>query len=189
MIYLVRHGETVWNAAGRYQGAKDSALTSKGRAQALAVGRLLNSILGGDAALAAAVSPLGRARETAGLISHVRPLVETLEPRISEVSIGSWDGLTDYEIEAEYPGALAGATAFDWFFRSPDGETLDAVIARVSSWLAEVTEPLLAVSHGLTGRIIRGVYLGLDRREMLGLSDPQEGVFLLDRGSAEFIPS
>jgi broad specificity phosphatase PhoE len=114
-------------------------LTAKGRAQATAAGRLLKSLVGDAVPLSTAVSPLGRAQETARLVSCELPLMGIFEPRIAEVSIGAWDGLTDFEIEAEYPGALAGATAFDWFFRSPDGETLDCVIDRVSEWLGDNT--------------------------------------------------
>lgn len=188
MIYLVRHGETVWNAEGRYQGAKDSALTPKGQLQAHAVGRLLKSLADG-ADLSAAVSPLGRTRETAQAISMHVPLIQTLEPRLAEVSTGSWDGLTEVEIDAEYPASLAGATAFDWFFRSADGETLDAAITRASLWLRDVSGPIVAVSHGLIGRLIRGTYLGLSRRDMLALPVPQDGIFILDRGAAVFVRS
>ena len=187
MLYLVRHGETVWNAAGRYQGAKDSRLTPKGRAQASATGRLVRSLVAEDIPLPAAVSPLGRAQETATLIAQEVPILVCTEPRISEVSIGSWDGLTDFEIEAEYPGSLSGATPYDWFFRSPDGEPLDAVVARVSAWLAGANGPLLIISHGLTGRIIRGLYLGLSAREMLALPVPHDGVFVLAQGAVEFL--
>jgi broad specificity phosphatase PhoE len=105
------------------------------------------------------------------------------EPRLKEVSIGSWDGMSHFEIGMEYPDALSGTDAFDWFFCSQDGERIEAVKARVSAWLAEATMPSVAISHGLTGRIVRGVYLGLSRREMLELPLPEDGFFVLsDRG-------
>jgi broad specificity phosphatase PhoE len=105
------------------------------------------------------------------------------EPRLKEVSIGSWDGMSHFEIGMEYPDALSGTDAFDWFFRSQDGERIEAVKARVSAWLTEATTPSVAISHGLTGRIIRGVYLSLSRREMLELPLPEDGFFVLsDKG-------
>ena len=104
-----------------------------------------------------------------------------------EVTVGAWDGMTHFEIDMEYPGALAGADAFDWFFRSPDGETFDDVCLRVTEWLSGISGPTIAISHGLTGRIIRGVYLGLTRREMLELPVPQDGFYRLDGGDAEFV--
>jgi probable phosphoglycerate mutase len=188
MLYLIRHGETVWNVAGRYQGAMDSALTDRGRRQAAGLGRLLARIVEPSAGrLAAYVSPLGRAQETAAIIGEHLALDLYPEPRIAEVSLGAWDGLTDYEIEREHPGALAGAGPFDWFFRAPDGETLAAVTQRVSNWLGEARRPALAISHGLTGRIIRGVHLGLGAQEMLRLPVPQDGLYALAGRRADFV--
>lgn len=186
MLYLVRHGETEWNVAGRYQGAMNSPLTARGRDQARAIGMLLRD-LAGEAALAAAVSPLGRAQETARLIAEQLPLAITTEPRLTEVSIGAWDGMTDFEIETEYPGALDGATNRDWYFRAPGGEPLDDVIARARDWLNDPARPTVGVTHGVASRIIRGVYLGLSTREMLALPVPQNGLFQLHDGEARFI--
>jgi broad specificity phosphatase PhoE len=189
MLYMIRHGETEWNAAGRYQGQKDSPLTKRGREQAEIFGHLLAQQVPHRSALRAYVSPLGRTRETAALIDrHVR--LEIIdEPRLLEVTIGSWDGLSTYEIDVEFPGRLTGTTAFDWFFRSPDGEDFDAALHRVSLWLKDAVTPAVAISHGLTGRLVRGAYLGLSRREMLELSVPQDGIFRLAEGRVEFISS
>ena len=188
MIYLVRHGETVWNTVGRYQGAQDSSLTARGREQADRIGRLLAEELGGRAAtMAAEVSPLGRARATAARIALHVPLAFVAEPRLREVTLGSWDGKTRDEIDAEYPGALAGADEHDWFFRAPDGESFAAACDRVRGWLASLPADVVAVSHGLTGRLIHGLYLGLTQREMLALAVPQEGFFILRGGRAEHV--
>lgn len=187
-LYLIRHGQTAWNAAGRYQGAMDSPLTERGREQAAAIGRRLAETLGASGEpLPAYVSPLGRAQETAQIIGRHAPLARAPEPRIAEVSLGGWDGMTEYEIEAEHPGALDGADHHDWYFRAPDGESLACVVRRVSHWLDGAVRPAVAISHGLAGRIIRGVYLGLSEREMLSLPVPQNGFYVLAAGRAEFI--
>lgn len=187
MIYLLRHGETVWNTAGRFQGQKDSQLTPRGIEQADETGNLLASVIRGrEEQFEFHVSPLGRTKETAARIVRSVPLVAKDEPRLMEVTVGSWDGMTHYEIDMEYPDALKGADAFDWFFRSPDGETFDDACSRVANWLSEISAPTIAVSHGLTGRLIRGVYLGLSRREMLELPVPQNGFYRLSGGEADF---
>ncbi|MEO6224328.1 MAG: histidine phosphatase family protein, partial [Sphingomicrobium sp.] len=114
-IYLVRHGQTVWNRQGRFQGAMDSPLTEKGRSQATVVGNCLAELLGPQVQASLIVSPLGRARVTAALLAAARsyhPIV--LESRIREVSLGAWDGLSREEIDVEWPSALDGATPFDW---------------------------------------------------------------------------
>jgi broad specificity phosphatase PhoE len=188
MIYLLRHGETVWNTAGRFQGRKDSPLTRRGIAQADQMGILLSrEITGHEGQFRSYVSPLGRAKETAALIARFVPLTFEDEPRLMEVSVGSWDGMTLYEISAEYPDALNGSDAFDWFFRSPDGESFDQACERVSSWLFDISEPTIAISHGLTSRLLRGVYLGLSKREMLELPVPQSGFYRLHGGKSELV--
>ncbi|MBJ6126385.1 histidine phosphatase family protein [Microvirga sp. BT325] len=188
MLYLLRHGETTWNAAGRYQGHQDSPLTPRGRDQAASLGRILSRLhrFSKDPLLAY-VSPLGRAQESADIIGRHVSLNRLDEPRVMEVSMGSWDGMTHYEVSMEYPEALAESSRYDWYFRSPDGESLDAFVTRISSWLKDARTPAVVISHGVTGRIIRGLYLGLSRSEMLELPTPQDGLYALDSGSVRFI--
>lgn len=188
-LYLLRHGETVWNTQGRFQGQLDSPLTPNGIEQAELVGHRLAEEIGPHFdQYDLWISPLGRARQTAKCITASLPLTAMDEPRLMEVTVGSWDGMTLYEIDQEYPGALDDTDAFDWYFRSPDGETFDQICARAASWLADIASaPAIAISHGLTGRIIRGVYLGLSQREMLVLPVPQNGFYRLQDGQAHLI--
>ncbi len=181
-VYLVRHGETEWNAQGRYQGKLDSRLTRRGREQARDAGRQLSALLKGRSDVVLHVSPLGRARETAEIIRNFVDAAPILEPRIQEVSIGSWDGLTHVDIDAGWPNRLNGCNAYDWFFRAPDGEAYEEALARIFSWLKELANVTIAVSHGLAGRIIRGAYLGLTREQTLSLPVHQEIIWhLVDR--------
>lgn len=181
MIYLLRHGETVWNTLGRFQGQKDSPLTQRGLLQADQVAARLSQEIGTSGIpFELHVSPLGRALETAARVALTVPLDAKEDARLMEVTTGSWDGMTLYEIDVEYPGALAGADAFDWYFRSPDGETFDSACDRVANWLSGISAPVIAISHGLAGRLIRGVYLGMSRREMLELPVPQDGFYRLE---------
>ena len=187
-IYLLRHGETEWNAAGRFQGILDSPLTGKGIEQAKASGRRLASLIAHADAVHA--SPLGRVRQTCTIITSFNSYPAPLwDARLREVSIGSWDGLTEIDIEEGWPGLLDGATAFDWFFRSPDGETYDEAAARVRRWLSEVEGTVVVVSHGLLGRIIRGEYLGLSRHEALSLPVPQDVIWHLAAGKVSALKS
>ena len=183
-IYLVRHGETEWNASGRFQGKLDSRLTERGTEQAAAYGRHLAAVAGEIDALVA--SPLGRVRETTAIIKSFGKFPEPQwEPLIAEVSVGSWDGLTHTDIDAQWPGWLDETTPFDWFFRSPDGESYDAAMSRVTRWLESLQGVVLAVSHGLIGRLIRGAYLGLAKDDALGLPVPQDVIWRLADGRVE----
>ncbi len=188
VIYLLRHGETVWNTLGRFQGQKDSPLTRRGIEQADFVAALLHAEIEGDAqAFEMQVSPLGRTCETADRVQRVLPLARREDARLMEVSVGSWDGLTMFEIDMEFPGKLDGSDAFDWYFRSPDGESFDAACARAKSWLENIRRPTVAISHGLFGRLVRGVYAGLSRREMLELPVPQDGFYRLCDGTFSLV--
>ena len=184
VIYLLRHGETEWNSAGRFQGKLDSPLTSRGVAQAEACGRRLTQVA--DYVNAIYASPLGRVRQTVALLRSVGTYPDVLwDNRLEEVSVGAWDGLTHVDIDACWPGMLDGSTPFDWFFRSPDGESFDAASERVSAWLAELTGIVVAVSHGLVGRLIRGRYLGIDKDETLRLPVPQDVIWRMANGRIE----
>jgi len=185
MIILARHGRTVFNDAGRYQGACDSPLTARGIEQARNVGLLVHQLVQDDVTLWS--SPLGRAVATAEIIREVAQLncSPKLDDRLAEVSLGSWDGLTDEEVEDISPGVCDGATRFDWFFRSPNGESFEQAESRLRHWLLEVEQLPgchVVVSHGLSGRILRGAYAGLPRSETLRLDVPQDVVFKLTGG-------
>ena len=183
-IYLIRHGETEWNLQGRFQGRLDSVLTNTGVKQAEAIGRRLAGLdISFDAFI---TSPLGRTRQTAAIIAGLArlPAVQW-DDRLAEVSLGSWDGLTDIDIDAQWPGLLDGSTQFDWFFRSPDGESYDAVFQRAECWLRERQGVTVAVSHGLISRLIRGAYSGLPKTEALSLPVPQDVIWRLSNGRIE----
>ncbi|PDT00948.1 phosphoglycerate mutase [Rhizobium chutanense] len=180
MIYLLRHGETVWNSLGRFQGQKDSSLTERGIEQAEQAARLLKKeVAGSERSFQLCVSPLGRTQETAAHVKRILPLATHLEPRLMEVTTGSWDGMTKFEIDNEFPRMLDGSDAFDWYFKSPDGESFDAACARAKDWISGIGRPTIAISHGLFGRLIRGIYSGLSKREMLELPVPQDGFYRL----------
>lgn len=185
-IYLLRHGETEWNVTGRFQGKLNSPLTEKGVAQAKACGKALAAVTGKVDAMFA--SPLGRAHQTTSIIRAYGSYPDTQwDSRLEEVSVGSWDGLTHIDIDACWPGLLDGSTAFNWFFRSPDGESYAAATARVSAWLNDIEGVVVAISHGLLGRLIRGVYLGLTENDALSLPVPQDVIWRLADGQVEAI--
>jgi len=102
---------------------------------------------------------------------------------------GSWAGLTRNEVEARWPGTLDGAGRYDWYFRSPDGETLDDLTARVRRFLADTArrDRVIAVSHGVTSRLIRGLFGGIAVSDALTLHVSRDVVFRLHDGSVDRI--
>lgn len=185
VIYLCRHGQTEFNTHRRYQGQVDSPLTALGRDQASAMGRRLRSLITTDLRIFA--SPLGRARDSASLIAAELGAPQiTFDPRLMEIGMGAWDGLDDIEIEAEYPGARDGLSPGEWFFHSPNGEDLTTFATRLSAALADIaadpTPTKIIVSHGVAGRVLRGVHAGLTPAEMLNAPVPQNAFYALRPG-------
>jgi len=163
-VLLLRHGQSEWNADGRWQGQADPALTDLGRLQAAHASRSLGVV---DAIV---TSDLQRAAETAAIIAGelgVGPIV--LDPDLRERHAGEWQGLTRAEIERAWPGyleppppvegtpaAAAGAprTEADGPRRRPPGwESDESLVERATAALARLHElvpdgEVLAVTHG-----------------------------------------
>jgi broad specificity phosphatase PhoE len=193
MFYLTLHGETEWNRERRFQGQLDSPLTDRGLEQARRMGTTLRELLRDSTGCTIVSSQLGRARRTAEIICEVlgiSPRAIETDARLAEIDLGSWAGMTRDEVAARWPGALDGSGRYDWYFRSPDGETLDAVSSRVRQWLSEAAgrDRMIAVSHGVTSRILRGLYGGIANSAALELEVSRDVVFRLHDGSIDRIP-
>ena len=191
MIYLVRHGETEWNRIRRTQGRGDSPLTVLGRRQAEACGRALVDEI--DVAEARILtSPLGRARTTAEKLRRVIGLPTdrlVVDHRLAECDCGQWEGLDDEEIEEQFPGERARRTADKWDYQIPGGESYAMVAVRLNPWLKEYrdTGSIVAVTHDMVSRVIRGIYLNLKPEYTLRLVHPQTRIYKLSDGRESVI--
>jgi glucosyl-3-phosphoglycerate phosphatase len=181
-LYILRHGETVWNREGRMQGALDSPLTDLGQAQSRAMGQLLAGFdLTGHRLYC---SPLGRARATAELAFSRAP---TLDPRLREIEVGQWTGLTRPEILARWPGMTEDEDMLDFYARAPGGEDFDALWNRLTAFLADLTGPAVIVTHGVTSRFLRTAALGLSLADLNVVPGGQGVVFRLRDGGHEVL--
>ena len=188
-VYVLRHGETEWNREGRIQGACDSALTERGRAQAAAMGRALAAELALDPASTNFLrSPLGRTRETSLIVGRslgLDPLCWQDDLRLAEFCYGDWEGLTWPEIEAVQPHAYAAWRADPEAFAAPAGESHLDLHRRSASALYDIARSAtrtVIVGHGVSGAVLRSIYLGLDARAGLALEKPQDAFFRLQGG-------
>ncbi len=150
-LLVLRHGQSEWNAVGRWQGHANPPLSDVGRRQASDAAAQLGAF---DAIWA---SDLERAAHTAAIIAEalgVGPVI--VDARLRETDVGEWEGLTTAEVETGWPGYLAS-------HRRPDSfEDYDAAATRVREALTEMaaTYPggeVLIVSHGGVIRSLRRV--------------------------------
>ncbi len=179
-IFVLRHGETTWNRAGRMQGALDSPLTELGQAQSEQMGSLLAGYdLTGHQLYC---SPMGRAIATAALILPRDP---TLDPRLREIEVGQWTGLTRPEILARWPGPTDDEDLLDFYGRAPGGEGFDALWDRVTGFLTDLTGPAVIVTHGITSRFLRTAALGGTLGDLNEVPGGQGVVFRIREGLHE----
>lgn len=164
--YILRHGETVWNAQNRMQGWLDSPLTERGEMQAARQFELLRSRdLSGFRAWS---SPLGRTMQTARIA--VAPLVREIQQdvRLREIGVGAWSGQLR-------PPAMGGETAdldLEHYNAAPGGEGLGALRTRCRRFLDRLTQPAVIVTHGITSRMLRSLLVAPD---VLYQSTPEGG--------------
>jgi broad specificity phosphatase PhoE len=159
-LLLVRHGETDWNRAGRWQGHSNTLLNELGRQQARELAESLNGV---DVVYS---SDLARARETAEILAEHLGVEVRYDPRLRERSFGAWEGLTSGEIAERFEEAhrrwQAGEAA-----GADDAEPFDEFGRRVQSFLADVLErhpyeTVLVIGHGGSIRVIHAAAAGLD---------------------------
>lgn len=162
-LVLVRHGQTDWNAGGRFQGQADIPLNSHGIAQALTLADAIAD-LGPDRIVS---SDLSRALTTADTLAAACRLDVEVDERLREIHVGSWQGRTPEDVTLEcpwFPDALREGRDFR---RSETGETAAEAGERVHEALLAAAarhpgETIVVVGHGLALRIGLTFLLGLD---------------------------
>jgi probable phosphoglycerate mutase len=155
----MRHGETPWNTELRLQGQTDIALNEKGRALARESARAMQDIPF-DLVI---TSPLGRAKETAEIVTAGRSLPVIVDARIAEIGFGTMEGRQISPEEREDPDS-----EFYTFFNDPlrytppeGGETFTALCARTADFLEELKnrqewydKTILVSTHGAASRAL-----------------------------------
>jgi broad specificity phosphatase PhoE len=190
-LYFVRHGETDWNAAGRYQGRRDIPLNATGRAQARRNGRVLADILGsGAASLDHVASPLMRARETMEIMRSelmLEPKGYRVDDRLAEIDYGHWEGRLWTELPHADPEGFAARQADTWGWQPVGGESYRMLSERVGLWLAEIGRDAVVASHGGVSKALRGLVLQLGNAEIPHLAVPQDKVLVVTAGSIRWL--
>ena len=153
-LYILRHGQTEWNAENRMQGWLNSPLTAKGQNDAARQGQILKTLnLEGFTFWS---SPSGRAFQTAGIACG--PIAENIRTdiRLREIGVGDWAG----KLRKGLPMPDGPDPELAQYEMAPNGEGFAAVTTRVRGFLSELKGPAVLVTHGIASRAIRSIVIG-----------------------------
>lgn len=155
-VIIVRHGQSTWNAANRWQGQGDPPLNDRGREQAGIVARRLL----GEPIAALYTSDQRRAAETAEIIGQTLGLHPQPDPRLRELDVGAWSGLTIEEIAERFPEQLAAWRNHE-HIRPGGGEMFREMQQRAAEALEEIAgahpgQTVCLVTHGGIVYALRG---------------------------------
>lgn len=179
-LYILRHGQTEWNAQNRMQGWLNSPLTPKGKQDATRQGEILrNRDLSGFAFWC---SPSGRAIQTAGLACAMADAVHT-DARLREIGVGDWGGRLRHEL----PSGEGLDPYMAQYEMAPNGEGLAALQDRVAGFLAELDGPAVLITHGITSRVIRAAVIGEGALSHPSIHGGQGCVYHLKDGVQELL--
>jgi alpha-ribazole phosphatase len=155
-LILIRHGETDWNAEGRWQGQIDVPLNENGRQHAREVAHRLV----GEGIQAIYSSDLKRAVETARVLGEATGLDIHIDARLREIHQGEWQGLLVSEIQERYSQRFESRLRNPWTIAPPGGETVVQVQQRVDQALDDIVqkhpgETVAIVAHGFVIALLR----------------------------------
>jgi broad specificity phosphatase PhoE len=189
-VLLARHGETPWNAEGRYQGQIDIPLSEVGERQARSLGERLRDV----AITRAVASPLARARRTAELaLGETRASMLTFDEGFKEIAHGEWEGLLAAEIRERDPSRLQAwrDTPESVLMPGSGGESLQHVIERAWPALARACaglgndDTLLIVAHDAVNRVLLCRILGLPLSRLWSFRQAPTTLNLLEGASPD----
>jgi broad specificity phosphatase PhoE len=189
MIYIIRHGQTIWNLKKMKQGRHDSPLTLKGIEQAHKISKILESEIQDIQNYRMIISPQWRCQQYASLICELLDLDFmncVVDDRLREHSFGLWEGKNEDQIELEFPGFLEKRYQPEnrWSYIVPMGESYELLSQRVSNMLERHDEEkIIYVCHEMVSKVIRGNLLNMNPQEILELNHPQDRIFKICKNS------
>ena len=174
MLYLLRHGETIYNVEGKYQGSSNSPLTTKGKQQAKDNAYKLQNLIDNINNTIIYSSPQKRAKESAFiLVDNLKISRENIifDKRIKEINYGILETHTREFCQKNYPNEFETRENSKWFYKIKDGESYEEASIRVKEWIKELDKSkiIIVIAHEMINRIIRKEYQNLSIKKTLTL--------------------
>ncbi len=185
LLYVLRHGETEWNAERRIQGQIDTPLNDTGRAQARRNGLVMKDMIGSAEDVDFVSSPLMRATETMEILRDAMGLSRSgysVDERLKELHYGDWQGMLAEEARITHPGVSAARRADPWTVAPPGNgaESFEALARRVVPWLRALSRDTVVVTHSGVSRLLRVLILRLPASQIVALDVPQDRILRID---------
>ncbi|UCH72522.1 MAG: histidine phosphatase family protein [Thermoplasmatales archaeon] len=183
MIYIIRHGQTIWNLKKRKQGNLDSPLTLKGVDQARMCGSFLLSEIENLSDFQIVVSPQFRAKQHASIICEILGLDFDdciIEENLKEHCFGLWEGKTEEEISVEFPDFLKKRYMPEnyWSYIIPMGESYELIYKRASSVLEKYKHKnIIYICHEMISKVMVGNLMKYDRSTILHSKHNQNHIY------------
>ncbi|MFQ5840554.1 MAG: histidine phosphatase family protein [Candidatus Methylomirabilales bacterium] len=189
-LYIVRHGESLWNLEGRLQGGQDPPLSPRGRRQAQAVVRALSRAR----VRAVYASTLKRAAETAEILADGLGAPLTLDPDLREMGLGEWEGQPIALLQIRCRDTYQAWLDQPMQVSPPGAESMPLLVARTLRAFRTVREKtpddaVAVVTHGVTARVYLASTLGLDLNQIYRLRLANGGISVVrfDQGSPRLV--
>ena len=192
IVYIVRHGQTAWNAEFRLQGQADTELNALGRDQASANGHKLSALIPDPQGFDFVASPMLRTRQTMELARTAMgldPKAYRTDPRLVEINFGDWQGFTMAELEARQPGSTHGRFHYKWDFLPPGAgaESYEMLLQRIRPWYEALSAPTVCVTHGGIVRALFRLIGKMPKSEAAALEVPQDRILRLSGNRLEWV--
>jgi probable phosphoglycerate mutase len=192
LVYFIRHGQTDWNAEGRFQGQNEIDLNDTGRAQADRNGRFLRELIRDPESFDFVASPMRRTIETMQRIRNAMGLAPDgfqTDSRLIEVHFGEWQGQRLADLKGKMPDVFRKRRQDKWNMVPPgaDGESYQMLLTRMRPWFEQISQPTVCVAHGGILRAVFRLAGKLTETEAANLGIPQDRVLRLENDRLEWL--
>ena len=182
-LYLIRHGQTDWNAKGRLQGQTDIPMNELGKSQVEGNAKKLRELSADLRSFDFVSSPINRARETMKLIRKSLGLpVEDfqMDDRLKELNYGEFASHTWEELREARPQDVMDRCDDTWGYVIPSGECYAMLSKRVLNWFHELERDTVVAAHAGVSRVLQGHFAKCPENYVAFLDAPQDRVLVIE---------
>lgn len=194
-LIFLRHGLTTWNEEQRYQGSTETELSSGGRDGMKRQAALLKDILKtgtlNTEEITLVSSPMVRARQSAEIIANqlgFGPSSISIEPRLRELSMGRWEGLTSQQVKDTHYHERKGRKSDRWHFAADGGgERMAQRAPVIRQAVAELKSHSIVVTHSVVIRILLHEIGSWSKHDAASADIPHDGLYLYEKSQLRLI--